>query len=152
VILHQHGRGHGTLVSHSTDVGCIFEEVLVKKLLLATVLAFAATQAIAQVSDELPYKEDGPERDYFLRTFVRACMQEPYFLKLASNEKEALQFCECRALYTADVWTHEDDLEFQRSKSSNTKLPAETYDKWRKASISCQTHLSKLPKAPSRAK
>jgi len=26
VISRQHGRGHGTLVSHSTDVGCISEE------------------------------------------------------------------------------------------------------------------------------
>jgi hypothetical protein len=34
VISRQHGRGHGTLVSHSTDVGCISEETKVKKLFL----------------------------------------------------------------------------------------------------------------------
>jgi hypothetical protein len=27
VILRRRGRGHGTLVSHSTDVGCISEEI-----------------------------------------------------------------------------------------------------------------------------
>src|SRR5262249_54641556 len=125
-----------------------------KKLFLVgmAMLLMATSVSVAQVADEFPYKEDGPERDYYLATFVRACVQEPYFKKIAANEKETQQFCECRALYVADIWTMEDDLEFQRSKSSNTKLPAETYEKWRKASISCQKHLSKLPKVPQRNK
>ena len=121
-------------------------------LALAIGLAAGIVAARAQVPDELPYKEDGPERDYYLQTFVRACVQEPHFQKIAANEKEVTQFCECRALFVADIWTTEDDLEFQRSKNSNTKLPSETYEKWRKASISCQKHLSKLPKVPERKK
>jgi hypothetical protein len=36
-----HGRGHGTLVSHSTDVGCISEENKVKKLLLMCAFGIA---------------------------------------------------------------------------------------------------------------
>jgi hypothetical protein len=32
----RHGRGHGTLVSHSTDVGCISEENDMKKVLFST--------------------------------------------------------------------------------------------------------------------
>ena len=126
---------------------------LTKSLAIAMFsIAMLGSSVVAQVADELPYKEDGPERDYYLATFVRACVQEPYFQKIAANEKEVTQFCECRALYVADIWTTEDDLEFQRSKNSNTKLPAATYEKWRKASISCQKHLSKLPKVPQRAK
>ena len=123
-----------------------------RKIMFALAVVAVVTPAIAQVADEFPYKEDGPERDYYLATFVRACKQEPYFQKIAANEKEVTQFCECRALYVADIWTTEDDLEFQRSKQSNTKLPSETFEKWRKASISCQKHLSKLPKPPERKK
>ena len=85
-------------------------------LALAIGLSAGIIAARAQVPDELPYKEDGPERDYYLQTFVRACVQEPHFQKIAANEKEVTQFCECRALYVADIWTTEDDLEFQRSK------------------------------------
>jgi hypothetical protein len=45
----QHGRGHETLVSHSTDVGCIFEETIVKKLLLVSaMLLVVSTAADAQ--------------------------------------------------------------------------------------------------------
>jgi hypothetical protein len=115
-------------------------------------IAMLTQAVIAQVPDELPYKEDGPERDFFLKGAVRYCLQEPYRQKLAANEKETLQFCECKALFTADIWTREDDLELQRSKSSSTKLPAETYSKWVKANVSCQKHFSKLPKVPQRSK
>lgn len=131
---------------------CISEETKVKKLLLATVLAFAATQAVAQVADELPYKEDGPERDFFLQGSVRFCTQEPYWQKLGANEKETAQFCDCRALALAEIWTREDDLEFQRSKSGHTKVPAATYAKWTKANLECQKHFSKLKVPPSRQK
>jgi hypothetical protein len=127
-------------------------KLVTKPLAIAALSIAMLTQAIAQVPDELPYKEDGPERDYFLRTFVRTCVQEPYWQKLAANEKETLQFCECKAIFTADIWTREDDLEFYRTKASNTKLPAETYGKWVKANIACQKHFGKLPKVPSRAK
>ena len=121
-------------------------------LALAIGLAAGIVAARAQVPDELPYKEDGPERDYYLRTFVRACVQYPYWQKLAANEKETTQFCECRALFVADVWTKEDDLEWQRSRANHTKLPAETFDKLHKSEIACQKHLSKLPKVPQRSK
>jgi hypothetical protein len=125
----------------------------VKKLLLiGTAALLMVTSASAQVPDVFPYKEDGPERDYFLRTFVRTCTQVPYWKNLAANEKEATQFCECKALFTSDIWTREDDLEWERAKQGHTKLPAETYDKWQKASMACQKHLSKLPKAPARQK
>jgi hypothetical protein len=127
-------------------------KLVTKPLAIAALSIAMLTQAVAQVPDALPYKEDGPERDYFLRTAIRNCVQDPWWLKLAANEKETLQFCECKAMFTADIWTREDDLEFYRSKMSNTKLPAETYDKWMKANIACQKHFSKLPKAPSRAK
>src|SRR5215831_2386608 len=44
----QHGRGHGTLVSRSTDVGCISKETEVKKLLLVgTTVLLMATSASA---------------------------------------------------------------------------------------------------------
>ena len=127
-----------------------------KALLAIAAVSIAMTTAampvVAQVPDELPSKEDGPERDYFLRTFVRGCVQEPWWQKQAANEKETVQFCECKAMFTADIWTREDDLEFYRSKSANTKLPAETYGKWMKANIACQKHFSKLPKVPTRSK
>src|SRR5262245_9491647 len=43
------GMVHGTLVSHSTDVGCISEEISMKKLLLiGTVVLLTATSASAQ--------------------------------------------------------------------------------------------------------
>ena len=47
-----------------------------KSFLIAAFSIVMVTAAVAQVADELPYKEDGPERDYYLRTFVRACVQE----------------------------------------------------------------------------
>jgi hypothetical protein len=123
----------------------------VKKLLLiGTAVLLTAMSAVAQVPDELPYKEDGPKRDYFLRTAVRNCVQEPWWKKLAANEEETTQFCNCKALFTADIWTREDDLEFYRARSSNTKLPVETYVKWEQANLACQKHFSKLPKAPAR--
>src|SRR5262249_40795949 len=44
----QHGRGHGTLVSRSTGVGCISKETEVKKLLLVgTTVLLMATSASA---------------------------------------------------------------------------------------------------------
>jgi hypothetical protein len=53
---HQHGLGHGTLVSHSTDVGCISKrrKIDVKKMLLVCAIGIAeiaiatATSASAQ--------------------------------------------------------------------------------------------------------
>jgi hypothetical protein len=126
--------------------------ILLKPLAIAALSIATLTPVVAQILDELPYKEDGPERDYFLRTFVRTCVQEPYWQKLAANEKETAQFCDCKALFTADIWTREDDLEFYRTKASNTKLPAETYGKWVKANMACQKHFSKLPKVPERKK
>jgi hypothetical protein len=124
-----------------------------KTLLAITALSIATlTPAVAQIPDDLPYKEDGPERDYFLRTFVRTCVQEPYWKNLAANEKETAQFCDCKALFTADIWTREDDLEFHRAKQGHTKIPAEIYGKWVKANIACQKHFSKLPKVPTRSK
>jgi hypothetical protein len=79
-------------------------------------------------------------------------MQTEYWQKLSANEKELRQFCDCRALATADIWTREDDLELQRSRTAHTKLPAETYGKWTTANLACQKHFSKLQKAPSRGK
>ena len=122
-----------------------------KSLALAMLaVAMLGSSVVAQVADELPYKEDGPERDYFLQTSIRWCVQEPWFKKQAANEKETTQFCECRAQAIADIWTREDDLEFYRAKSGHTKLPVETYVKWEKASMACQKHFSKLPKVPQR--
>jgi hypothetical protein len=125
-------------------------KLVIKPLAIAALLIAALTPTVAQVPDELPYKEDGPRREYFLRTSLRNCMQEPWWKKMAANEKETTQFCECKVLFTADIWTREDDLEFYRAKASNTKLPAETYLKWEQANLACQKHFSKLPKAPSR--
>ena len=127
-----------------------------KMLLISVAVLFTAsatlTPIVAQVADELPYKEDGPERDYYLQTFVRACVQEPWWKKLAANEKETAQFCECKALFVADLWTREDDLEFYRAKQTSTKLPVELFMKWEKGNLACQKHFSKLPKAPTRTK
>ena len=123
-----------------------------RKVMFALAIAAVVTPAIAQIADELPYKEDGPERNFFLQGAVRFCGQTVYWQKLAANEKELVQFCECRALALADIWTREDDLEFQRSKSANTKVPAETYAKWTQANLACQKHFSKMPKVPERKK
>ena len=124
-----------------------------KKLLLAGAIALATlVPAAAQVPDELPYKEDGPERDFFLKGAVRFCIQDTYWQKLGANEKETAQFCDCRALTLADIWTREDDLELQRSRTGHTKVPAETYAKWTTANLTCQNHFSKLKAAPSRQK
>ena len=46
-------------------------------LALAIGLSAGIIAARAQVPDELPYKEDGPERDFYLQTFIRGCVQEP---------------------------------------------------------------------------
>jgi hypothetical protein len=123
-----------------------------KKLLLIGTVLLMATSAVAQVADELPYKEDGPERDFFLKGAVRFCMQTEYWQKLGANEKETGQFCDCRALALADIWTREDDLEVQRSKQAHTKVPAETFAKWTTANLACQKHFSKLKAPPSRGK
>src|SRR5262249_10892199 len=101
-------------------------KLVTKPLAIAAFSIALLTQAVAQVPDELPYKEDGPERDFFLKSAVRVCVQDSHWQKIAANEKETLQFCECKAMFTADIWTREDDLEFYRAKASNTKLPAET--------------------------
>ena len=83
---------------------------------------------------------------------VRFCLQNTYWQKLGANEKETGQFCDCRALALADIWTREDDLEVSRAKLSNTKVPTETYMKWEKANLACQKHFSKLKSAPVRPK
>ena len=127
-------------------------KLVTKPLAIAALSIAMLTQAVAQVSDELPYKEDGPERDFFLAGSVRFCVQNEHWQKLGANEKETRQFCDCRALALADIWTREDDLEFQRSKSAHTKVPVETYGKWTKANLACQKHFSKLQKPPARAK
>jgi hypothetical protein len=41
---------------------------LIKSFFIAAFSIVMMTAAFAQVADELPYKEDGPERDYFLQT------------------------------------------------------------------------------------
>jgi hypothetical protein len=123
-----------------------------KPLAIAALSIAMLTQAVAQVPDELPYKEDGPERDFFLKGAVRFCIQDTYWQKLGANEKETAQFCDCRALALADIWTREDDLELQRSRTAHTKVPAETYGKWTTANLACQKHFSKLKAPPSRSK
>ena len=127
---------------------------ILKPLAIAALSIATMASAIAQEnsSDDFPYKEDGPERDFFLQTFIRSCTQNEHWLKVGASEKETTNFCNCKALYTADIWTREDDLEWHRSKVSHTKVPASIYEKWQKANMSCQKHFSKLPKVPERKK
>jgi hypothetical protein len=53
-------------------------------------------------------------------------------------------------LFIADVWTREDDLEWNRAYMNHTKLPLEVEMKYVKAKLACQQHFSKLPKVPVR--
>jgi hypothetical protein len=123
-----------------------------RSIILATGMLLLGVVPAVSAPDETPYKEDGPKRDWFLQSFIRVCEQEPRWLKISANQKETIEFCTCKALFTADIWTIEDDLEYERSKLGYIKLPAATFDKWIQSTLACQKHFSKLPKVPSRSK
>jgi hypothetical protein len=126
-------------------------KTFIKSLAIAA-LSIATLMPAAAIEDETPYKEDGPRRTFFVQSWIRSCEQQPVWIKMAANQKETTAFCTCKALFLADIWTTEDELEWVRAHQSYTKLPAETHDKWEQAELSCQKHFSKLPKVPARSK
>src|SRR5215831_10911254 len=87
----QHGRGHGTLVSHSTDVGCISKETEVKKLLLAgtTVLLMATSAAAAQATVWVPGSPAWNARLACARQVYRAQIQagDPRWQRQAARRR-----------------------------------------------------------------
>jgi hypothetical protein len=133
-------------------LGVFLRRILVKKLLLIGTAALLMVTSALAAPDDTPYKDDGPKRDNYLQNFIRTCTTSTYWKNLAANEKETLQFCECKALFTADTWTTEDALEWERARLGNTKLPFETFDKMEQATLACKKHFSKLPKVPTRPK
>ena len=69
-------------------------------LLLAT--GAAHTQEL-----KYPYKEDSPEREWYLQQSIVHCTQNKSFNTLG-NEKEVLAFCTCKWSFVADIFTEED--------------------------------------------
>ena len=117
----------------------------------AFALALAVVVSPAVAKDKFPYKEDGPKRNWYLQTTIRVCTRDPYWSRLGSDQ-EVLDFCNCKALYLADVTTDQDISDQYKAQAAHTKVPAELTDKWQTAYTACQGKFTNLPPVPERGK
>jgi hypothetical protein len=96
---------------------------------------------------EYPYREDGPERDWFLQSSIASCIKSNG-IQAYGSQKEVLAFCECKWLFLADIYAA-DDVSWWRDYH---KLSAQMDAKFIQGDIACKQHFSKLPKVLVRKK
>src|SRR6516225_8660040 len=72
-----------------------------RKLLLTAAVVVAAVSGAAAEDDVYPYRESGPERDLFIQSSIKTCVNHNMWKNMGS-ESEVKAFCECKALNLAE--------------------------------------------------
>jgi len=122
-----------------------------RKLLLTAAVVVAAVSGAAAEDDVYPYRESGPERDLFIQSSIKTCVNHNMWKNMGS-ESEVKAFCECKALNLAENWTQEDELNWWRASASKEKIPVDLHNKIKQGQVAWVKHFSKLPRVPARSK
>jgi hypothetical protein len=122
-----------------------------RKLLFASAIMLAAIGGAAAENDEIyPYRADGPERDLYLQSNIKTCMEWPAYQRMGSKQ-EVKAFCNCKMLKLADSMTWDDTVAFGQYSTGTVKtLSREINAKFVDANSTCAKEHFKLPEVPKR--